>query len=109
MLCMPNQNAKFSLNNLIFCQIDGVAIGCPFGLIPANIYDGYYENCFPFSNQVKSSTSYLSEFEYGVKLYDSLHLYCKKFRFNRFSAKNSKFYNPVLKEDLGDHARTNKK
>ena len=44
MLCMATKNVQFSFNNLMFRQIDGVAMGSPLGPILANIFVGYYEN-----------------------------------------------------------------
>ena len=44
MLCMATKNVQFSFNDLIFRQIDSVAMGSPLGPILANIFVGYYEN-----------------------------------------------------------------
>ena len=37
-------SVEFSFNNIIYRQIDGVAMGSPLGLALANILVGYYES-----------------------------------------------------------------
>ena len=44
MLCMATKNVQFSFSDLMFRQIDGVAMGSPLGPILANIFVSYYEN-----------------------------------------------------------------
>ena len=41
MLCMATKNVQLSFNDLMFCQIDGVAMGSPLDLILAQIFVGY--------------------------------------------------------------------
>ena len=38
MLCMTTKNVQISFNNLMFLQIDGVAMGSPLGPNLANIF-----------------------------------------------------------------------
>ena len=36
-------SVEFSFNNIMYRQIDGVAMGSPFGFALTNIFVGYYE------------------------------------------------------------------
>ena len=46
MLCMATKNVKFSLNDLMFCLVHGVAMESPLGPILAYIRVDYDENIF---------------------------------------------------------------
>ena len=40
---IATSNVQFSFNNIVYSQIDGVAIGSPLGQTLANIFVGYLE------------------------------------------------------------------
>ena len=55
---MATKNLRFSFNDLLFRQIDGIAMGSPSGPFFANIFFGYYENNLLCSSQTKPLAFY---------------------------------------------------
>ena len=47
---MVTSGVEFSFNDVMFRQIDGVAMGSPLGQVLANIFVGYCESLIPSSS-----------------------------------------------------------
>ena len=41
---IASTSVEFSFNNIMYRQIDGIAVGSPLGLALANVFVGYYES-----------------------------------------------------------------
>ena len=81
-------SVEFSFNNIIYRQIDGVAMGNPLGPALANIFVGYYES--KLFNKISKPTAYCcyvddtfslfhkeTEFQKFLNCFNSLHLSLK--------------------------------
>ena len=59
-------SVEFSFNNIMYRQIDGVAMGCPLGPTLANIFVGYYES--KLFNKISKPTVYFRYVDNTVTL-----------------------------------------
>ena len=69
-------SVEFSFNNIMYRQIDGVAMGSPLGPALANIFVGYYES--KFFNEILKLTVYCCYVD------DTFSLFHKEIEFQNF-------------------------
>ena len=64
LMLIATQRVEFSLNNQMYKQLDGVAMGSPLGPPLANIFVGFHESRL-FNNSLKPGI-YFCHFQFGA-------------------------------------------